>query len=566
MARRLLLLVLTALCLLGGARQAAAEVAPGLVTVPVRPVGVHDGIDPFGLSVGAALPDGRVVLAGVDPGKGLVLAQLRADGSLDPAFGDRGVAHLSLPIGPPFVGPEPLQLLRLADGRLVIAVEGETRDLFELRQLLVARLTPDGRPDASFGEGGVARPGVQAGCGGGCAPMALHPDGSIALAGATGSAPAAQSQFRWVVARITPSGALDPSFGSGGVAEVPGANGVGYAAAVLPGGAVASIGQVAGGAKLTRLTATGQPDPAFHAGAPVDLPALPFWFHLRAHDDGRLDALGSGGGGATQLRRYAPTGEADDGFGDHGVVLLPASATGIDALAPGPGGGAIVTGPTTLNPGTDLPGLRVSRIAPGGAVTGTGVVPIPFGGGYATRFAARSAPAVGPLRQGSFRAGTPVARSDGTLVVPGSVAVIQSTGEGAGVQSDQGAAAALTTGFALDPSFGGPRRPARVRLRVPRQRARSATGRRRMSVLVTATTSGPGLCLVRVKAGRQVVARSLAPAFRRGRQRLRALLTIPGRRRLRHAHTAARSRHRDLSRSRRRPRAGLRPSRAALTG
>ena len=49
-----------------------------------------------------------------------------------------------------------------------------------------------------------------------------------------------------------------------------------------------------------------------------------------------------------------------------------------------------------------------------------------------------------------------------------------------------------------------------------------------MSVLVTATTSGPGLCLLRVKAGRQVVARSLAPAFRRGRERLRALLTIPG--------------------------------------
>jgi hypothetical protein len=53
---------------------------------------------------------------------------------------------------------------------------------------------------------------------------------------------------------------------------------------------------------------------------------------------------------------------------------------------------------------------------------------------------------------------------------------------------------------------------------------------------VTATTSGPGLCLLQVKAGRRVVARSLAPAFKRGRQRLRALLTVSGRRRLRHAH------------------------------
>jgi uncharacterized delta-60 repeat protein len=527
--RRALLLALTAAWLVAGAPQASAEVAPGLVTVPLRHVGARDGIDPSGLSVGAALPDGRVVLAGLDPRKGLVLAQLRVDGSLDPAFGTGGVAHLPLPIGPPFIGPEPLQLLRLADGRLVIAVEGETRSRFELRQLLVVRLTPDGRPDASFGAGGVARPGVQAGCGDSCEPMALYPDGSIALAGATGSQP----PFAWVVARLTPGGALDASFGSGGVATV-GDNGTGYAAAVQPGGGIASVGHLAGRAKLVSLTATGASDPAFHGGAPVDLPAARFWFHLRTHD-GRLDALGSGGG-ATQLRRYAPSGEPDDGFGAHGAVLLPRSATGIDALAPGPGGGSIVTGPTTLNPGTELPGLRVSRVSPAGAVTGTGVVPIPFGGGYATRFTTIRAPAVGPLRQGSFRAGTPVARPDGTLVVPGSVAVIENTGEGAGVQSDQGAAAALTTGFALDRSFGAPRHHARVRLRVPRQRARSAAGRRRMSVLVTATTSGPGLCLLRVKAGRHVVARSLAPAFKRGRQRLRALLTIPGRRRLRHAH------------------------------
>ena len=372
-ARRLLLLALTALCLLGGARQAGAEVAPGLVTVPLHPVGARDGVDPFGLSVGAALPDGRVVLAGLDPGKGLVLAQLRRDGSLDRTFGEAGVSHVALPTGPPFIGPEPLQLLRLADGRLLIAMLGETRERFELRQLLVARLTADGRPDTSFGQGGVARPGVQAGCGGGCAPMALGPDGSIALAGATGSAP---PEFRWVVARLTPDGALDPSFGSGGVAAA-GGTGVGYAAAVLPDGAVASVGQVPGGAKLTRLTATGQPDATFHGGAPVDLPKATFWFQLLARDGGRLDVLGSGGG-PTQLRRYATTGEPDAGFGDRGAVLLAASATGIDALAPGPDGGAIVTGPTTLNPGTERPGLRVSRVGPGGAVTATGCRPDPL--------------------------------------------------------------------------------------------------------------------------------------------------------------------------------------------
>ena len=391
------------------------------MTVPLHPVGVRDGIDPVGLSVGAALPDGRVVLAGLDPGHGLVLAQLRADGSLDPAFGEGGVAHLSVPVGPPYIGPDPLQLLRGGDGRLLIAMEGATLNRFELRQLLVARLTADGQPDTTFGEGGISQPGVEAGCGGGCAPMALYPDGSIALAGATGSAPAMQSQFRWVVARLAPSGALDPSFGSGGVATVAG--GVGYAAAVPPRRWRREHRAAQRRAKLARLTAAGGLDPAFHGGASVDLSAAPSGSICWLTPAGASSASGAAavhGAAALRTVRRARRRVRRPRYG--------AAARERDRHRR-PGGGTWRwgdrDGSDDAEPGDRAPGRaglthRVGRSRPG-----TGVVRIPFGGGYATGFAARRAPVVGPLQQGSFRAGTPVARSDGTLVVPGSVSVIE---------------------------------------------------------------------------------------------------------------------------------------------
>jgi hypothetical protein len=165
-----------------------------------------------------------------------------------------------------------------------------------------------------------------------------------------------------------------------------------------------------------------------------------------------------------------------------------------------------------------------------------GEVPLPFGGGIATTFAAHRAPRVTTLDQTGFRAGRAFLRADGSLLVPGAVDVVEYTGEGVGFHSDLGAAAAITGSLRLDPSFGGAARPARISLTVPRQRAARDASRRVLRVAIAARASGPGLCLLEVRAGRRVIARSTAPVYVAGRQRLRALLTLYGRRRLRHAH------------------------------
>jgi uncharacterized delta-60 repeat protein len=508
---------------LGCAAPAAAEVAPGRVTFPVDGMGRHRGVDPRGLSVGVALPDRRMVLAGTDRSSRIVLAQLHADGSLDQTFGTGGLAHVG---GAPFA-PQSLQLLPRPDGSLVV-VAGTG---FGASAFLVASLSSDGVQDRSFGDGGLARPPVRWGCAN-CSPGSLAPDGGVVLSGRDDVPPAPS---HGIVVRLTAAGDADAGFGSGGVA-VLGAGGSGYTTAVLPTGAIAVLGQDADAAKLWRLTRAGVPDPAFNGGAPAALPgAFPWWFGLRARDDGGVDALGSGPGSA-ELVRYTATGSLDPAFGSGGVVTL-SYGDGPAELLPAPGGADLVAAPPAIGPDVHPPALRVARVTSQGAVEAAKVVPIGFAGGLATVFAAHREPTVTPLDQSDFRPGRPFARADGSVVLPGAVGVVQYTGEGVGFEADRAAVAAVTSTFDLDPSFGGPARRARIAVRVTRQRAASATNARLLRIAVSARASGPGLCLLRVKAGGRVIAHSTAPVYASGPQRLPALLTTAGRRYLRsHRH------------------------------
>ncbi len=76
--------------------------------------------------------------------------------------------------------------MRRPDGRLLLI--GTTAGPKLESRLTAVGLTAQGALDAAFGQGGVAKLGVQAGCGR-CSPAALQPDGSLVLAGATGRAP-----------------------------------------------------------------------------------------------------------------------------------------------------------------------------------------------------------------------------------------------------------------------------------------------------------------------------------------------------------------------------------------
>jgi uncharacterized delta-60 repeat protein len=149
------------------------------------------------------------------------LLRFNSDGSLDPDFGVQGLAELDL-------GGDDLQILDvewLADGRLLIAgaanVHGTPDNVVHGAGLL-RRMHADGTPDLSFGNDGR----VMLELGGdyeAISDILLQPDGKIVAFGNSDGAGGGEK----VVARYTPNGLLDSSFGDSatpgiGVINVPG--------------------------------------------------------------------------------------------------------------------------------------------------------------------------------------------------------------------------------------------------------------------------------------------------------------------------------------------------------
>jgi uncharacterized delta-60 repeat protein len=132
--------------------------------------------------------------------------RLRAGGCLVAGYGGDGVADVPgiAQIGCPTCRSTAL----LPDGGLVVAGSGGRAPGF---RFTVARLRPDGSPDPGFGSGGVARPLP----GPGSATAVVVQPGRIVVLGTAGADDAS------VLVGLRPDGSLDPAFG---VVELPGSS------------------------------------------------------------------------------------------------------------------------------------------------------------------------------------------------------------------------------------------------------------------------------------------------------------------------------------------------------
>jgi uncharacterized delta-60 repeat protein len=141
--------------------------------------------------------DGKIVVLGSatsSPSRVFfALVRYNPDGSLDTSFGTGGVSATD------FGDSLALQ----TDGRLVVAANDR-----------VARYTASGSLDVTFGTGGVASTGLQVPSSN--LDVTQQPDGKILLAGA---APTGGSRIALV--RFNLNGALDATFGTGGVVVFP---------------------------------------------------------------------------------------------------------------------------------------------------------------------------------------------------------------------------------------------------------------------------------------------------------------------------------------------------------
>ena len=182
----------------------------------------------------------RRLHTGLDAGD--LLVGVTPAGALDPAFGDRGVVN----VGRISHADQPLAVD--AEGRLLLL---ETA-VDDLSRFLVRRRTVTGALDASFGDGGTGETGSVRPFG-----IEVAPGGSAPML--VGSVPAGDDDDG-VVARLTPAGALDEGYGTGGRTVVfAGGRCGGARLAVAPGGrAVAGCG-----GQVVQLTPGGAIDDDF---------------------------------------------------------------------------------------------------------------------------------------------------------------------------------------------------------------------------------------------------------------------------------------------------------------
>lgn len=253
-----------------------------------------------------------------------------------------------------------------------------------------------GELDPTFGNGGSVRlfPSAEEIA---LFGVAVQPDGRVVMTGLN------QTANSWITVRLLSNGALDPSFGSGGVASLPfpaGSFGEGEAVAIQPDGKIV----VAGGAKgavdgdvaVLRYGADGTLDPTFGGGDGIAIvPAI------GTNEEAVAVAIGAGGrilttgsrrstdpkveGQAAFAMVMRSDGEPDTSFNATGLKLI--ETTGEEksdrgsGIAEAPGGKVVVADSTGNGAGNGFTIVRLlANGAPDPEFGGTGVVNTPIPG------------------------------------------------------------------------------------------------------------------------------------------------------------------------------------------
>jgi len=260
-----------------------------------------------------------------------------APGDLDPSFGSGGkVESASL-------GGVVNDAVVQSDGKILVV--GGT----------LARLNADGSPDTSFGVGGLADGGTGTASGN---AIGLQADGKIVIVGYPNTPP--YDGFR--VARYTPSGALDPTFGVGGTTTTDMGTLAFPTDLAISNGKIVVVGitdqtETSNRIAVARYTSKGALDPTFGNGGKV-FTRFPGTSIASAEavtilSSGKILVVGAAGPISSSdfaLVRYYSNGALDNTFGSGGRVRTNLGMGDFgEAIAVQPNGKIVVGGYTTDN-------------------------------------------------------------------------------------------------------------------------------------------------------------------------------------------------------------------------
>jgi len=310
----------------------------GIVITPIGNSGDNDEIAALVLQ-----PDGKLVAAGYTAHLGVAkydvaVVRYGADGSLDPTFGNGG--KVTTAIGSAFDRAHALVLQ--PDGKLVAA--GSTYNQATNYDFALVRYNSDGSLDATFGSNGKVTTSIAGGADEAFA-LVLQPDGKLVAAGYANQG-ATSNDF--ALARYSASGALDPTFGNGGIVTTPVIRGSDqiYALGLQPDGKLVAAGT--GG--VARYLAGGGLDDTFGNGGLVAAPINTLARALVLQPDGKLVMAGlyydPVAGANFRVVRYAANGALDDTFGSGGIAntAFPNANVACRALALMPDGRLVAAG------------------------------------------------------------------------------------------------------------------------------------------------------------------------------------------------------------------------------
>jgi uncharacterized delta-60 repeat protein len=219
------------------------------------------------------------------------------------------------------------------DGKAV-AVGRTVANSRDLSRMTIVRLERNGALDLTFGEDGIVRSPVQ-GFGDTAGAVTIDSERRIVVAGSEAG--------RLVVRRLLENGAIDQAFGSAGTFTGPDNRFVQRMHIVRTGGGYRITANSLDTCRVVALTENGAPEAAFgNAGVKVvgGPPGTTHCKSMAAHADGRLLLAGSTSTGAFVTRLLA-SGEPDPSFVPTVIPELMRDAT---ALAIGAGDSVLIAG------------------------------------------------------------------------------------------------------------------------------------------------------------------------------------------------------------------------------
>ena len=297
-------------------------------------------------------------------------AKFTSAGAPVTTFGTNGLASLdSLPLGLGVSGSA-------IDGSGRIVIAGTTPDAgAERNDIFVTRLTGAGAIDATFGNNGIAQfaiSTVDARSDRGTT-VAVQPNGMIVVGGRT--LVTSGLDFDFLLLRLDATGALDSSFGNGGIATTrfAGSTGGNFGRKLVlqPDGKIALVGSVIVGPSnhcgVARFNANGTLDNTFGSGGHVLEAVTLGCFDVSLRTDGKLVIVASDQvAGVTYgtILRLLPAGAPDGAFGNGG--FLDISSFGTPGRAAFTSGGNLVTSLVIEDPADGVPKSYVVQLGASG--------------------------------------------------------------------------------------------------------------------------------------------------------------------------------------------------------